>query len=144
MNKLVIIGNLTANPELRATQSGKQVCNFTVAVNRRRSGQNEQQETDFFRVSAWERLSDSCMRYLSKGRKVCVVGPVSARSYQANDGSARASLEVMAQEVEFLSSQAESQTAATQEKAYQQQERQAIQTETQSGFTAVETDELPF
>ena len=107
MNKLTIIGNLTRDPELRATQSGKSVCNFTVAVNRRRQSNSGQQEADFFRVSAWNQLGENCHRYLAKGRKVAVVGPVSASTYQANDGSTRVQLEVMAEEVEFLSSREE-------------------------------------
>lgn len=108
MNKLTIIGNLTRDPELRATQSGKSVCNFTVAVNRRRQS-NGQQESDFFRVSAWNQVGENCHRYLAKGRKVAVVGPVSASTYQANDGSTRVQLEVMAEDVEFLSSRNEDQ-----------------------------------
>ena len=105
MNKLTIIGNLTRDPELRTTSMGVNVCSFTVAVNRRRSSQNSNQpEADFFRVSAWRQLGENCQRYLAKGRKVCVVGPVSVQSYTANDGSTRFSLEVMAEDVEFLSS----------------------------------------
>ena len=78
MNKLTIIGNLTKDPELRTTQAGKNVCSFDVAV-KRRSGQ---EETDYFRVSAWNGLADTCARYLAKGRKVCVVGPVSVHTYE--------------------------------------------------------------
>ena len=107
MNRLTIIGNLVRDPETRTTQSGKTVCSFTVAVNKARSGQA--QEAEFFKVSAWNKLAENCQQYLAKGRKVCVVGPVSASTYQANDGSTRVSLDVMANEVEFLSSRAESQ-----------------------------------
>ena len=109
MNRLTIIGNLVRDPETRTTQSGKTVCSFTVAVNKARSGQA--QEADFFKVSAWNKLAENCQQYLAKGRKVCVVGPVSASTYQANDGSTRVSLDVMANEVEFLSSRAETQEA---------------------------------
>ena len=111
MNKLFIIGNLTRDPELRSTQSGKTVCNFTVAVNRRRSQNNGQPEADFFRVSAWSQLGENCQRYLMKGRKVAVVGPVSASTYQASDGSTRVQLEVTADDVEFLSSRNDEQAA---------------------------------
>ena len=93
MNQLVIIGNLTRAPELRQTQDGTPVCNFTVAVNRRvRAGANP--EADYFRVTAWRGLGENCYRYLEKGRKVAVAGAISAR----------ASLEVTAEAVEFLSS----------------------------------------
>lgn len=102
MNKSIIIGNLTRDPELRATQDGTHVCNFTVAVNRRtRAG--GQQEADYFRVTAWRTLGENCAKYLAKGRKVCVTGPVSARAYTGSDGMVRATLELTADEVEFLS-----------------------------------------
>ena len=101
MNKLTIIGNLTKDPELRTTQAGKNVCSFDVAV-KRRSG-NGQDETDFFRVSAWNGLAETCARYLAKGRKVCVVGPVSVHTYESSNGKHGASMEVRADDVEFLS-----------------------------------------
>lgn len=102
MNKIFIIGNLTADPELRMTPQNIPVCSFTVAVNRRK-GANGQQETDYFKVSAWRGLGETCAKYLSKGRKAAIVGTVSARAYMANSGEARASLEVTAEDVEFLS-----------------------------------------
>lgn len=105
MNKLTIIGNLTADPELRTIPSGVSVCTFTVAVNRRSN--KEDRQTDFFRVAAWRQLGETCSRYLSKGRKVCVIGEVSARAYEGKDGTLRASLEVTADEVEFLSPRVE-------------------------------------
>ena len=138
MNSLTIIGNVTRTPETAATPTGKRVCNFSVAVNRKVGGQDT---VDFFRVTAWETLGDNCARYLDKGRKVAVRGPVSARAYIANDGTPRATLEMTAQEVEFLGGSA----TAEQGGGYEQQERQAIQQEAQNaGFTAVDTNDLPF
>ncbi len=105
MNKLTIIGNLTRDPESRTTSTGINVCSFTVAVNRRRSAQNNQPEADFFRVTAWRQLGENCQKFLAKGRKVAVVGAVSVSTYEAKDGSGtRFSLEVNAEDVEFLSS----------------------------------------
>ncbi len=101
MNKLIIIDNLTRDPETRTTTNGHTVCTFTVAVNRRGSSE---QEADFFRVSAWGKLGENCQRYLAKGRKVAVEGRVMANAYSGQDGSPMASLEVTAGEVEFLSS----------------------------------------
>ena len=141
MNKLTIIGNLTRDPELRTTSAGINVCDFTVAVNRRvrRDAQNSQPEADFFRVSAWRQLGENCAKFLAKGRKVCVVGPVSIRTYQASDGTTRASLEVTAEDVEFLSSRNDGEAGAySAPAAAPAAEPQA------AGFTAVETDELPF
>lgn len=137
MNRITIIGNVTRTPELRATASGKQVCTFTVAVNRRGNGQNE---ADFFRVSAWEKLGVNCAQYLDKGRKVAVQGSVSAQAYTDKDGKPRASIEIMAHDVEFLTAA----TQATTETEYVKQEREAIRTEAQQGFTAVESEDLPF
>ena len=114
MNQLTIIGNLTRDPEERVTRDGVSVCSFTVAVNRRRSqnADNGQSEADFFRVSAWRQLGENCARYLSKGRKVCVVGPVTCRTYTGNDGTTRASMEINATDVEFLSTKAEDERAS--------------------------------
>lgn len=107
MNKLTIIGNLTSDPELRSTTDGKSVCNFSVAVNRRKKPGKEQ-ETDFFRVSAWNNLADSCAKYLSKGKKVAVEGSVSVHAYKAKNGEPGASIEVLASDVEFLSAKSDS------------------------------------
>lgn len=141
MNKLTIIGNLTRDPELRTTPNGFSVCDFTVAVNRRtRNNAEGQPDADFFRVTAWRQLGENCQRYLAKGRKVCVIGPVSARTYQANDGTTRVSLEVTADDVEFLSSRNDDQAGG-----YTPAPAAAPAPMAQnSGFTAVETDELPF
>lgn len=102
MNSLHIIGNLTRDPELRTTTDGKSVCNFDVAVNRKRKVAN-QPDADYFRVSAWNQMGENCAKYLAKGRKVSVVGQISARAYKTQNGEIRASMEVLAQEVEFLS-----------------------------------------
>ena len=109
MNKVFLIGNLTRDPELRTTQTGVSVCSFTIAVNRRRPSNAEagQPEADFFRVTAWRQLGEICAKYLAKGRKVSVVGSVSASAYTGNDGQARASLEVQADDVEFLTPKSE-------------------------------------
>lgn len=102
MNKVFLIGNLTKDPESRTTQSGKQVCSFTIAVNRRKTADGKQ-EADYFRVNAWEKQAQNCQTYLAKGKKVSVVGPISCSVYTGNDGQARASMEVFAENVEFLS-----------------------------------------
>ena len=103
MNKTIIIGNLTGNPEGRivnTSNGSRNVCNFTVAANRSVQGQKI---TDFFRVSCWGKRADNAMKYLSKGSKVAVTGPVTARAYLGNDGQPRASLEIQApEEIEYL------------------------------------------
>ena len=133
MNKIVIIGNLTGTPELRVTQSGVSVCQFTVAVNGRRKDDG----ATFFRVTAWRALGETCHKYLDRGRKVMVCGAVSASAYTGRDGKPRASLEVTAEDVEFLSAMGHDAQAAQAEPEQQH--------DTEGGFTAIEPDEdLPF
>ncbi len=147
MNKLMIIGNVTKDPEMRTTQSGITVCSFNVAVNRRQNGQNGHPEADFFRVTAWRQLGEICHKYLAKGRKVAVVGQVSVSAYTGSDGQPKGSLEMTADDVEFLTPK----DAAVQqeEAAYVREERQAIQQEApqepkQTGYMVVDDDDLPF
>lgn len=102
MNKIVIIGNLTRDPELRTTTGGRNVCDFSVAANRRKKVEG-QPDADFFRVSAWDTLGENCARFLTKGKKVCVIGPVSLNMFTKSDGTPGASMEVTATEVEFIS-----------------------------------------
>ena len=102
MNKIFLIGNLTRDPEIRKTPSGKTVCSFNIAVNRRRKVEG-QPDADFFRVSVWEQQAENCAKYLEKGKKVSVIGSVSSRAFVGDDGVARAQMEVSAQDVEFLS-----------------------------------------
>ena len=103
MNSLTIIGNITRNPEVRTTKTGKTVCNFWVAVNSKRKDSNGDSITDFFLVSAWNALGENCGRYLAKGRKVAVSGTVSCRAYQTQAGEIRSEMDVLADVVEFLS-----------------------------------------
>ena len=127
MNKLVLTGNLTRSPELRSTPNGIPVCTFTIAVNGRKSDD----PTAYFRITVWRQLAEICNRYLAKGKKVFVSGPVSVSTYTAKDGSTKASLEVTAEDVEFLS------PAGTGAENAQVDER--------AGFVKVdESEELPF
>lgn len=98
MNNLMIIGNLTRDPEMRTLNDGRTVCMLNVAVNRMKKDSG----ADYFRVSVWGNMGDACAKYLAKGRKVAVQGSVSAHAYKAQNGDAAASLEVFANNVEFL------------------------------------------
>lgn len=102
MNSLHIIGNICSDVELRTTTSGQEVCTFSVAVNRKKTQQNKDPGADYFRVSAWNEKGRVCNQYLSKGKKVSVVGPVTVRAYTNSKGEAMGSLEVKAEDVEFL------------------------------------------
>lgn len=130
MNKVFLIGNLTRDPELRESTNGLPVCNFTLAVNKR--SKKDHPESEFFRVTAWRGLAENCKKFLAKGKKASVIGEVSATAYMGNDGSPRASLEVTADTVEFLSpARAAEQSAG------------GPPTD-ENGFVRVEDEELPF
>lgn len=101
MNKCYFIGNITKDPDLTETDSGIAVCKFSIAVNRRRAGDGEQQ-TDFFNVTAWRGLGENVARYCKKGSKVCVVGRIELRQYESRDGVKKLAVDVVAEEVEFL------------------------------------------
>ena len=103
MNKAILIGNLTRDPETR-TVGDSLKCSFTIAVNRRFSNRQGVREADFIPVVTWSKLAEVCSRYLSKGSKVAVEGRIEVRSYDAQDGSKRYVTEVVADNVEFLSS----------------------------------------
>lgn len=151
MNKVVLIGNLVRDPEVRATQSGISVCNFTVAVNRRFKKENGEQETDFLNVIAWRQLAELCGKYLAKGRKVAVTGSIQTRQYEAKDGSKRTAWDIVADEVEFLAPQNQQSgtqsapgaytTAASKDSgtAYAPQPHNDF-----GGYTQVDDEELPF
>ena len=89
MNKIFLIGNLTGDPELRTTPNGITVCTMNLAVNRRFSGNREERQTDFYRVTAWRQLGETCSRFLSKGKKIAVVGEFVPRTYEGKDGATR-------------------------------------------------------
>ena len=133
MNSLTIIGNLTKEPELRHTQDGTPVCGFTVAVNRKKTQNNQEPGADFFNVNAWRGLGENCAKYLEKGKKVCVVGRISLRTWE-KDGKHGASLEVLADDVEFLSPRV----------TYKLTQEETAPVVESGGYTEVETDELPF
>ena len=128
MNKTILIGNLTKDPEVKTTTSGVSVAGMTLAVNRRYKGADGKQVTDFIPVIAWRKLADLCGQYLSKGKKVCIVGEIQTRNYLADDGSKRYVTEVVADEIEFLSAAGSKQTISQDE----------------FGFEDITDDELPF
>ncbi|NUQ36978.1 MAG: single-stranded DNA-binding protein [Caldilineales bacterium] len=104
--QLMLIGNLGRDPEMRYTPSGVPVTTFSVAVNKRWTGQDgaQQEKTTWFRVTAWRKTAELCNEYLRKGAKVMITGEVDASAYTAQDGAPRAALEVTARDVRFLSS----------------------------------------
>jgi len=102
LNRVILIGRLAADPELRYTQAGVAVTNFRIAVDRPFSNLQGERETDFFPVVTWRKLAETCAHNLSKGRLVAVEGRLQNRSYQAQDGTTRWVTEVVADNVRFL------------------------------------------
>lgn len=133
MNKVILIGNLAADPESRTTQSGIAQCSLRLAVQRRFANADGKREADFFQIVCFRQTAEFVSRYLSKGRKVAVEGSLQTRSYEAQDGSRKFVTEIIADNVEFCDSKPESgqkSAAPAQAQGY--------------GFTEVDDSELPF
>jgi single-strand DNA-binding protein len=103
MNKVFLIGNLTRDPELSETPSGVAVCHFSIAVNRNYSSGDGERQTDFFNCVAWRGLGETIARYTKKGKKVSIVGTIQTRTYENNQGVKVPAIDIVAQDVEFLS-----------------------------------------
>lgn len=107
MNRVFLIGNLTKDPEVTVTANDVTNCRFSVAVTRRYNGANGSKDTDFFTIVCWRGLAENCGKYLRKGSKVGICGSIQNRNYEGNDGVRRYSTEIVADEVQFLSSRSE-------------------------------------
>ncbi len=103
MNKVILVGNLTRDPELVTTNNGISLCRFTLAVQRRFTTSDGEREADFINIVVWRGQAENCHKYLKKGSKAGVVGSIQTRSYDAGDGTKKYATEVVADEVEFLS-----------------------------------------
>lgn len=102
MNKVYLIGNLTRDPEVSETGSGVPFCRFSIAVNRTFVNADGNRETDFFNITVWRNQAENCGKFLKKGSKVAVVGSLQNRSYEDKEGVKRTVTDIVASEVEFL------------------------------------------
>lgn len=134
MNRFIIVGNLTKDPEEASTPNGTAVSHFSVAVSRRYANADGEREVDFFPVNAFGKLAENCNRYLTKGKKVGVVGSVQIRKYVDKDGIKRQAIEVVADEVEFLSVKTDDTQTETPQKPSKQVEMEDV----------TDNDNLPF
>lgn len=107
LNKVILLGNLTADPEVKQTQSGLSVVSFTIAVNHRVSKESEQ-KTDFINIVAWRKTAEFVGQYFKKGKPILVCGSIQTRSYTDKSGNKRIAVEVLADEVGFVESKAAS------------------------------------
>lgn len=108
LNSIVLMGRLVADPELRTTTTGRSVCNFRIAVDRSFVRAGEQRQADFFTIVAWENTANFVSRYFTKGSMIAVQGQMQMRQYDDNTGAKRTAYEVLAREVSFCGSKAES------------------------------------
>lgn len=107
LNKVILIGNLTKDPELSETSSGVAFCKFSIAVNRPFANADGDRETDFFNITTWRGQAETCAKFLAKGKKVCIVGSLQNRAYEDKSGVKRTVTDVIASEIEFLSARSE-------------------------------------
>ena len=144
MNKAILIGNLTKDPELRNGASGVPVCTFTLAVNRRFTNKQGVREADFINIVTFRQTAELCARYLTKGRKAAVIGSIQSRSYDAQDGTKRYVTEVVADEVEFIGGAGGTGSTGRADDAPPPPEPDEYQGKSSHPFADADDDELPF
>lgn len=139
MNKVILVGNLTKDPELTTTNNGISLCRFTLAVQRRYTSGDGEREADFINIVVWRGQADNCYKYLKKGNKAGVVGSIQTRAYDGSDGTRRYATEVVAEEVEFLTSK---QSATVEEE--QTGSKTTGKSDVVNKFEPIDDDNLPF
>jgi single-strand DNA-binding protein len=114
INRVVLVGNLTRDPELRHTPSGTPVCSLRVAVNTRRKDESGQwtDKPNYFDITVWGQQGENCAQYLAKGRPIAVDGRLEWREWEAQDGSKRQAVEIVADSVQFLGGRMEGEAPA--------------------------------
>lgn len=143
LNCVTLMGRLVADPELRTTTTGRSVCSFRIAVDRSYAKAGEQRQADFINIVAWESTANFVSRYFAKGSMIALQGQIQTRTYDANDGTKRTAFEVIAREVSFCGSRAETGTVQAAPAAPAQ--APTYQTAAPSDFEEIDDDEdLPF
>ena len=152
LNKVILGGRLTADPELKQTPSGVSVASFSIAVNRRYAGKdaaNNQPQADFFNITAWRATAEFVSRYFKKGSSICVVGTIQNRSWTDQQGAKHYATDIIADEVHFVDSRSESSASAPAQQSYTPDAYSAPAYSNQAGsapnFEEIKTDDdLPF
>lgn len=144
LNKVIMGGRITADPELKQTQSGTSVTTFSIAVNRRYSKDAQQNTADFFNVTAWRQTAEFVAQYFKKGSSICIVGTLQNRSWTDQQGQKRYATDIIADEVMFVDSKSDNaQNAQSNYNPYEQAQPKFEQV--QPNFEEVkEDDDLPF
>lgn len=141
MNKVVLIGNLTRDPELQTTNGGVSVCRFSLAVTRRFANAEGERDADFINIVVWRNQAENCHKYLKKGSKCAVIGRIQTSSYDAPDGSKRYTTDVVADEVEFISTRNGSEGG---DNAYVPSESRPSTKKETAELEEIDDDSLPF
>ena len=144
MNKVILVGNLTRDPELITTNNGISLCRFTLAVQRRYSSNEGEREADFINIVVWRAAADNCYNYLKKGSKAGVVGSMQTRSYDAQDGTKRYTTDVVAEEVEFLSTKSQGGSEEYQSEDQPAGSKTTGKSDIVNKFEPIDDDNLPF
>lgn len=113
MNKVILIGRMTKDPELRATASGTAVCSFTIACDRRYTKQGEERKADFINCVAWQQPAEAISKHFTKGQRIALEGRLEVRTWTGNDGKANYATEVQVENWEFCQSKSETQQTTT-------------------------------
>ncbi|BAU26290.1 single-strand binding protein [Aneurinibacillus soli] len=109
LNRAILLGRLTKDPELRYTQNGTAVATFSLAVDRRTTNQQGERETDFLNIVVWSKLAELCAQYLKKGRQAAVEGRIQTRNYENKEGRRVYVTEIVAENVQFIGGQGQGQ-----------------------------------
>ncbi len=141
MNKVMLIGNLTRDPELQTTNGGKSVCRFGLAVQRRFANQDGERDADFFNITVWGIPGENCHKYLKKGSKCGIVGRIQISTYDAADGSKRTSTDIIADEVEFVGARVGGENEGS---SYTPSENRGSSNKPTAELEEIDDDSLPF
>ena len=137
INTVVLMGRLTADPELKTTQSGFSVTSFSIAVERNYAPKGQERQTDFINVVAWRQTAEFVCKYFDKGQMIAVEGSIQARKYQDKNGNNRVAVEVVANQVSFCGSKSEGGTR-------NQEASNPLDVDTDDDFEDLPDDDLPF
>ena len=141
MNKVILVGRMAKDPELRATTSGTPVCSFTVACDRKYVKQGEERKADFINCVAWNQSAESIATYFKKGHRIALEGRLEVRTWQGNDGKTNYATDVVVENWEFAQSKSETQQTTTQTHENAPEESFGGDID---GFMPIEEDDLPF
>ncbi len=138
MNKVILIGNLSRDPELTTTNGGVSVCRFTIAVQRRFQNAEGERDADFINIVVWRAQAENCHKYLRKGSKCAIDGRLQTSSYEAQDGTRRYVTEVVADNVEFVGARRDDEDSATVTRSEKASSKPVAELE------PIDDDSLPF